>query len=134
MNFLHVFLSFLTLISFTTTKAQDRAPHGLVYENPMAFSPSAYNFFHPNTNPPTTHGSCGESGCAPLPVAATVQSSLAEESKPRNERSEKRVGAGGIAGLIFGFIFVVLLAMGVFYVVTNRRSGSRRESTILPSA
>ncbi|KAI3826496.1 hypothetical protein L1987_00544 [Smallanthus sonchifolius] len=133
MNFLLVFLSFLTIISFTSTKAQDRAPHGLVYENPMAFSPSAYNFFHPKSNPPNIQGSCVESSCAPLPIAATVQSSLAEESKARNEKSESRVGAGGIVGVIFGFIMVVLLAMGVYYVVTNRRGGSRGESTILPS-
>ncbi|KAK1411965.1 hypothetical protein QVD17_32854 [Tagetes erecta] len=128
-----VFLSFQTIISFTTTKAQDRAPHGLVYETPMAFSPSAYNFFHPKSNPPTTSGSCDEFSCAPLPIAATVQSSLDEESKPRNEKSENRVGAGGIVGVLFGFVLVVLLAMGVYYVVTNRRGGSRSESTILPS-
>ncbi|MFS7897720.1 hypothetical protein Hanom_Chr01g00070241 [Helianthus anomalus] len=133
MNFLLVFLSFLAIISSTTTKAQDRAPHGLVYENPTAFSPSAYSFFHPKSNPPSTQGSCDESSCAPLPIAATVQSSLAEESRPRNEKSDNRVGAGAIAGVIFGFIMVVLLAMGVFYVVTNRRGSSRGESTILPS-
>ncbi|XP_076932877.1 uncharacterized protein LOC143598573 [Bidens hawaiensis] len=133
MNSLLVFLSFLTIISLTTTKAQERAPHGLVYENPMAFSPSAYNFFHPKTNPPSIHGSCDESSCAPLPMAAMVQSSLAEESRPRNDKSEDRVGAGAIAGVMFGFIFVVLLAMGVFYVVTNRRGCSKGESTILPS-
>ncbi|KAJ0623631.1 hypothetical protein HanIR_Chr01g0034321 [Helianthus annuus] len=134
MNFLLVFLIFLTIISFTTTKAQDRAPHGLVYENPMAFSPSAYSFFHPKSKPPSTQGSCDESSCAPLPIAATVQSSsLAEESRPKNEKSDNRVGAGAIAGVIFGFIMVVLLAMGVFYVVTNRRGSSRGESTILPS-
>lgn len=131
MNLLLVFLTFLTIISFTTTKAQDRAPHGLVYETPMAFSPSAYNFFHPKSNPPSISGSCDS--CAPLPIAATVQSSLAEESKPRNEKSENRVGAGGIVGVLFGFVLVVLLAMGVYYVVTNRRGGSRSESTILPS-
>ncbi|KAL8204725.1 hypothetical protein R6Q57_010348 [Mikania cordata] len=135
MNFLLVFLSFLLtmIISSNVAKAQERAPHGLVYEHPIAFSPSAYNFFHPKTKPSSIQGSCDESSCAPLPMAATVQSSLAEESKARHETSENRVGAGGIAGLIFGFILVVLLAMGVYYVMSNRRGGSRSESTILPS-
>nr|GEW67335.1 hypothetical protein CTI12_AA411230 [Tanacetum cinerariifolium] len=116
MNFLLLCVSFLTVISFTTTKAQDRAPHGLVYEHPMAFSPSAYTFFHPKANPPSIQDPCEESNCSPLPIAATVESSLAEESRAKNEKSESKVGAGGIMGVIFGFMFVVLLAMGFYYL------------------
>lgn len=133
MNFLLLCVSFLTVISFTTTKAQDRAPHGLVYEHPMAFSPSAYTFFHPKANPPSIQDPCDESKCSPLPMAATVESDLAEESRAKTEKSENRVGAGGIMGVIFGFIFVVLLAMGAYYGVIKHRRNSRRENTILPS-
>ncbi|XP_071688199.1 uncharacterized protein [Rutidosis leptorrhynchoides] len=99
----------------------------------MAFSPSAYNFFHPNAKSPNTKEQCNESSCSPLPMAATVQSNLAEESVSKTEKSKSKVGAGGIMGVIFGFVFVVLLTMGAYYVVTNRKSNLRRESTVLHS-
>ncbi|KVI00216.1 uncharacterized protein LOC112520497 [Cynara cardunculus var. scolymus] len=127
-------LLFVTVISFTTNRAQDRAPHGLAHENPMAFSPSAYDFFHPKVVPPSIQDPCDGSNCAPFPIAATVQSSLAQESRSRYEKNGSKVGAGGIAGVIFGFVFVVLLAMGTYYVVITRRTNSRRKNTVLPSA
>ncbi|XP_023733241.1 uncharacterized protein LOC111881081 [Lactuca sativa] len=126
-------LLFVTIISFTTTQSQERSPHGLVYENPMAFSPSAYNFFHPKANPPTIQNPCDETSCAPLPMAATVQSSLAQESASRNVKSGSKIGAGGVAALIFGFIFMVLVAMGAYFVVTNRRTKMGRNNMVLPS-
>ncbi|KAI3696960.1 hypothetical protein L6452_29616 [Arctium lappa] len=127
-------LLFVTVISFTNNRAQDRAPHGLVYENPMAFSPSAYSFFHPKAVPPSIQDPCDGSHCSPLLIAATVQSSLAQDSRSTNEKSGSKFGAGGIAGVIFGFIFVVLLAMGAYHVVITRRTNSRRKNTVLPSA
>ncbi|KAI3511778.1 hypothetical protein L1887_18936 [Cichorium endivia] len=126
-------LLFVTLISFTTTKSQERSPHGLAYENPMAFSPSAYNFFHPKANPPRIQDPCEESGCSPLPMAATVQSSLAQESASKNEKSGSKIGAGGVAGVIFGFVFVVLVAMGAYFVVSTRRTNLGRKNTVLPA-
>ncbi|KAI3793742.1 hypothetical protein L1987_36364 [Smallanthus sonchifolius] len=119
------FLLILNLLFFTTLGAQDRAPHGLVHDNLMALSPSAYNFFHPNEH------LCEESNCSPLPLAATVQSSLAHESRV----GQAKVGAGCIAAIIFGFVFVILLAMGTYYVVTTRQANLRRNnSTVIPSA
>ncbi|KAL8247327.1 hypothetical protein R6Q59_008543 [Mikania micrantha] len=93
----------------------------------MALSPSAYIFFHPNQQ----LGLCEESNCSPLPFAATVQSSLAHES--RVDRAN--IGAGCIAAIIFGFVFLILLTMGAYYVVTTRRANLRRNSsTVIPSA
>ncbi|KAK9061535.1 hypothetical protein SSX86_018717 [Deinandra increscens subsp. villosa] len=121
------FLLILTLLFVTTLGVQDRAPHGLDHENLMALSPSAYNFFHPNQ----LLGLCEESNCSPLPLAATVQSSLAHESRA----GRAKFGAGFIATIIFGFVFVILLTMGAYYVVTTRRANLRRnKSTVIPSA
>lgn len=120
----------LTLFFFTTSGAQDRAPHGLDHESLTALSPSAYDFFHPNAQL-TVQNPCEESNCSPLPLAATVQSSLAYEST----EGGAKLGAGAIAAIIFGFVFVILLVMGVYYVVNTRRSNLRRNnSTVIPSA
>nr|XP_043634929.1 uncharacterized protein LOC122606025 [Erigeron canadensis] len=123
----------LTLF-FTTSGAQDRAPHGLNHEYIVALSPSAYNFFHPNAQLRVQYP-CEESSCSPMPLAATVQSSLEHESKANGGKDVVNVGAGGIAAIIFSFIFVVILSMGVYYVVTIRRTNlSRNQSTVIPSA
>ncbi|PPD83350.1 hypothetical protein GOBAR_DD19714 [Gossypium barbadense] len=65
-------LSSLALVSIG--RCEERAPHGIAYESPMAFSPSAYDFFHPKTP-------CVASTCSPLPVAAQVDGSKALASK-----------------------------------------------------
>ncbi|KAK7402127.1 hypothetical protein VNO78_14147 [Psophocarpus tetragonolobus] len=96
-------LSLVSLALVSIVIAQERAPHGLVYENPQAFSPSAYDFFHPNET--TT------SKCSPMPLAAEIH-----ESKPSTLKGgRKQLGAGGVSGIIFGVAFVVLLAMGVYH-------------------
>ncbi|KVI09363.1 uncharacterized protein LOC112529816 [Cynara cardunculus var. scolymus] len=113
----------LMLLITTHSRAQGRAPHGLAHEKLVAFSPSAYDFFHPNTQP-----------SSPLPLAATVQSSLAHESRAENNKGGGKVGAGGIAAIIFGFVFALLLAMGVYYVATTRRANLSRNNTVIPAA
>ncbi|KAJ0657312.1 hypothetical protein HanPI659440_Chr14g0563881 [Helianthus annuus] len=119
-----------TLLFYTTLGAQDRAPHGLDHENLIALSPSAYSFFHPNEQL-GLQLPCEESHCSPLPLAATVQSTLAHESRA----GRAKVGAGCIAAIIFGFVFLILLAMGAYYVVTTRRNNLRKNnSTVIPSA
>lgn len=122
-----LFLFSLTVLSISG--AQERAPHGLANEDPVSLSPSAYDFFHPTTKNPNTKNPCGGASCSPLPLAAQVQANEAYASKvstPQNGRS--RVGAGAIAGIVFGFAFVVLSAMGVYYVAVNRRSNSSSKS------
>ncbi|KAF8397687.1 hypothetical protein HHK36_016608 [Tetracentron sinense] len=114
---------------------EGRAPHGLAYLNPRAFSPSAYEFFHPNTSTPDTYVPCAASDCSPLPLAAVVQATEAHQSQlstPKTSRS--RVGAGGIAAILFSFVFVVLLAMGVYYVVITRRANLTRSNSVKPDA
>ncbi|XP_027344072.1 uncharacterized protein LOC113856453 [Abrus precatorius] len=120
-------LSLVSLAIISIVIAQERAPHGLVYENPEAFSPSAYSFFHPNGRKPETKDPCAESKCSPFPLAAQVEATEIHESKastPQNGR--KQLGGGGIAGIIFGVAFVVLLAMGIYHVRVTRRVNMSR--------
>ncbi|KAM7257152.1 hypothetical protein ACFE04_012893 [Oxalis oulophora] len=121
---LFFFFTTLTIVSMAT--AQGRAPHGLVYENPMAFSPSAVDFFHPDTK----KNSCGKSSCSPLPVAAQVHTTQPYESKTSSEKGKSGIGAGGITAIVFGVMLVGLLAMGVHYVVTIRRKKAVEENFV----
>ncbi|XP_057509354.1 uncharacterized protein LOC130791990 [Actinidia eriantha] len=123
-------LIFILLSFLSSTRAQVRAPHGIVYESPMAFSPSTFDFFHRNTKNPGSEDPCVISNCSPLPLAATVASSLAYESRSTQEKGGGQVGAGGVAGIVLGFVCAVLLAMGVYYVVVKRRANLTRNNSV----
>ena len=133
------FTSFLLLLSslalLSIARGQGRAPHGIAYENPMAFSPSAYEFFHPKTQEPDTKNPCAASNCSPLPIAAQVESAKALESKvSTQQKSRHQLGAGGIVGIVFGLAFAVLLAMSVYYVLNTRRANANRANSVQPDA
>ncbi|CAN1837228.1 hypothetical protein LINPERHAP1_LOCUS35023 [Linum perenne] len=123
-------LSFLILISFIfifsssiLVKADDRAPHGIVNENPLTFSStSAADFFRHNTQSHVKKQPC--SGCTPLPVAAHVM----ERPSHNGGSGEHHLNGGSIAGIVAGIGFVVLLAMSVYYVVTTRRANVNKAS------
>ncbi|XWS53271.1 hypothetical protein CRYUN_Cryun11dG0143100 [Craigia yunnanensis] len=116
-------------------RGQDRAPHGIAYENPTYFSPSAYEFFHPKTEEPDTKNPCAASNCSPLLIAAQVEATKELQSKASTQqKSGHRLGAGGIAGIVFGLAFAVLLAMGVYYVLNNRRANANRANSVQPDA
>ncbi|OMO67477.1 hypothetical protein CCACVL1_20504 [Corchorus capsularis] len=135
MNSILLLLSCLSLL-VSIAWGQDRAPHGIAYESPMAFSPSAYEFFHPKTQDPETKIPCASSNCSPLPIAAQVDSAKSLDSKvsTTEQKSRNRLGAGGIAGIIFGLAFAVLLAMGVYYVLNTRRANANRANSVQPDA
>ncbi|XP_022732023.1 uncharacterized protein LOC111286369 [Durio zibethinus] len=131
------FASFLLLLSslalLSIARSQDRAPHGIAYENPMAFSPSAYEFFHPKTQEPDTKNPCAASNCSSLPIAAHVDATKALESKESTaQKSGHRLGSGGIAGIVFGLTFAVLFAMGVYYVHNTRRANANQATSVQP--
>ncbi|CAF1831750.1 hypothetical protein Bca4012_030224 [Brassica carinata] len=103
-----------SLIITNRALAQDRAPHGLAYETPVAFSPSAFDFFHAKPqNQDATLEPCAESGCSPLPVSAKVQgaSEKAQQSEIATMSIGFRsgIGAGGVVGIIFGIVFAVVM-------------------------
>lgn len=118
-------------------KAQERSPHGLAYESPVAISPEAYSFFHPETqkqNTTTSESLCDNnndtsetSGCSRFPTASSVQSNLAHGSlSPPDEEGDRLMGAGGMVGIVLGFAFAIVLAFGVYYVaITRKRNASK---------
>ncbi|XP_062082078.1 uncharacterized protein LOC133788570 [Humulus lupulus] len=128
--------SSLTLM-LSIAMAQGRAPHGLANENPIAFSPSAYDFFHPTKqSKPNKERPCTEFSCSPLPMAAQIEATGEDqESKMVTPHSRQRsLGAGGIAGIVFGLAFAVLLAMSVYYVVVTRQDNTSRAKPAQPDA
>lgn len=130
-------LAIFALLSITIAQDQSRSPHGLTHSTPVAFSPSAFEFFHPNNHQnPSIENPCAASGCPPLHLSATVQSSLAYDSRftPDHYSRGRRITAAGIAGIIFGFVFVAILAMGIYYVLTKRQANMSKSSTVQSEA
>lgn len=130
------FFLFYVLALVFAARAQERAPHGLAFENPVAFSPSAVEFFHPKTQQPNTKKPCEESsGCSPLPLAAEVEAIQTQESEASSsQKVGSRLGASGIAAIVVGLAFAVLVATGGFYVFSTRRANMNRDSSIKPDA
>ncbi|KAL3829185.1 hypothetical protein ACJIZ3_017987 [Penstemon smallii] len=124
-------LLIFTLLSFLSiTGAEDRA-HGLHNESPVALSPEAFAFFHPNALQPSTSNPCHSTGCSSLPLASsTVQSTPAHESASAHRSG---LGAGGIIGIPLGFGFVCLITVGVYYAVIKRRANLRRANLEKPA-
>ncbi|PIN12197.1 hypothetical protein CDL12_15194 [Handroanthus impetiginosus] len=128
-------LVFAILSILSISRAEDRA-HGLTNETPIAISPQAYAFFHPNALPPTTTKPCDSSTkCSTLPLAAvaTVQSTPAHESTSTTT-GDRRVGAGAIAGISLSFVLVCIVGMGVYYVIIKRRANFRKANQEQQSA
>ncbi|KAI3929032.1 hypothetical protein MKX01_029561 [Papaver californicum] len=149
-TFLRCFLFSLSSLYITQAQAQAqaRAPHGLIFENPVAFSPSAYDFFHPNTHTPKAVKPCDESNCAPMSgssafstSSAVVRATPAHESRESttaqgSSSNNKRLvlGAGGISGIVFGFVFAVLSGIGVYYIIITRRTNINRSNSVQPDS
>lgn len=126
---------FSALAIFSISRAQVRAPHGLAYESPVAFAPSAVDFFHPKSREPETKDHCSSSKCSPLPLAAQVEATEAYESKvSTSQKSGSGLTAGGIAGIVVASTFVVLVAMGAYYVAVTRRANVNRANSAQPNA
>ncbi|KAB5540678.1 hypothetical protein DKX38_013652 [Salix brachista] len=124
--FFFFFFSSLTLVCFT--RAQERAPHGLAHENPVAFSPSAVDFFHPRPQEPNGESPCAaSSSCSPLPLPA--QSVVATDQARKISTSQKggnhRLRAGGAAGFVLGVAFAVLLTVAVYHLMVLKMNGMR---------
>ncbi|KAJ0967629.1 hypothetical protein J5N97_024546 [Dioscorea zingiberensis] len=99
---------------------QQRAPHGLAFESPVALSPSAFEFFHPNY-PPN-----GAAANAPLPVSMARADRVVESAWEATKSSGgfRGPGAGGVVATVIGVACVVLVAVGIsyYYLVSKRKS------------
>ncbi|KAI4368776.1 hypothetical protein MLD38_017291 [Melastoma candidum] len=128
---LMIFMSSLAILSLVA--AQDRAPHGLAYENPMAFPPAAYDFFHPDGHQATRNKPCGgSSSCSPLPMAAQV--AKAKESREGPDSGRNRIGAGAVTSIVIGIATVAILAMTVYRVIATRRANAHRSDPVKTEA
>lgn len=105
-----LFLSFSTLTILSIVQVQGRSPHGLTNEKPVAFSPSTYDFFHPTSQRPYANNACDTSNCSPLPISSKIETTEDEENLMSTPNGKTRyIGAGGIAGIMFGLGILVLI-------------------------
>lgn len=114
----YVLLTFLCSLLLSSATS----PHGLAFENPMSFPPSAYEFFHPTVDAPAT---------APLPASSLYPGKTSARAKADAvvggnvfSAPPGRGGAvtGAIAAVVLGLVFVMLVAVVSAYIAIKRRS------------
>jgi predicted metalloprotease len=59
-------------------------------------------------------------------MAAKVETNQKYENKEASQKGGKQIGAGAVGGIIIVVTFVVLLAIGVYYVKVTRQSNMNR--------
>ncbi|KAK9664022.1 hypothetical protein RND81_14G014500 [Saponaria officinalis] len=122
-------LVFLISISlFSSAVAQERSPHGLDHQMPIAFSPSAYEFFHPNAR----RDPCAKSNCSPLPIATQVHKTGPEVGSTNDKTSVLGVGALAIVAPAFVVLIMFCAAMGTYYLATTCRAKSSLTKALAP--
>lgn len=123
---LPVFISFLIITACT---AQDRAPHGLANTSPLAFSPEAYEFFHPNTQG-QSKGGCSAPDCSStLPLAAStaaVQSTPGVAQPAEEGGKKRRRGNHSLVSIPVGLVFALLVGLGAYFVLVARQRNAAR--------
>ncbi|CAH9094501.1 unnamed protein product [Cuscuta europaea] len=122
----------LTLIPHLIA-AQNRSPHGLAYAMPLAISPEAYAFFHPDAQHYNRgrkcNGSSSDSECSPIPAASSIQSNIARDSM--GARSH-RAGAG--AWILIGLAFAALFTLSSFFFLVIKNRNLNKETSLMAKA
>ncbi|KAL0735251.1 hypothetical protein Bca4012_011461 [Brassica carinata] len=125
--------------------AGSRPAHGPAYLNPSAFSPEAYDFFHPKSSLPDnspTRNSPSSPLLSPSPspspsktsnVEADTQGSKFSSEEHTNE-SLREEGRGETVGIVLGVSFAAFLLMGVYFVIKKRRTNITRTIVIQSDA
>ncbi|KAJ0266629.1 Uncharacterized protein HA466_0005990 [Hirschfeldia incana] len=141
----HSLLFFFSCLSMLlcVSIAGSRPAHGPVYLNPTAFSPEAYDFFHPKSslpenNPPRNSHSSPALSPSPSPsktsnVEADTQGSKFSSGEHTNE-SIREDGRGETVGIVLGVSFAAFLLMGVYFVIRKRRANLTRTIVIQSNA
>lgn len=124
---LPVFISFLII---TVCTAQDRAPHGLANTSPLALSPEAYEFFHPNTQGQSSKGGCSAPDCSStLPLAAStaaVQSTPGVAQPAEEGGKKRRRGSHSLVSIPVVLVFALLVGLGAYFVLVARQRNAAR--------
>nr|VDC79202.1 unnamed protein product [Brassica rapa] len=119
--------------------AGSRPAHGPAYSNPSAFSPEAYDFFHPKSslpdnNPPRNSHSLPFLSPSPSPSKASNVEADTQGSKvssdERISESRREEGRGETVGIVIGISFTALLLMGIYFVIKKRLANLTRTITV----
>ncbi|CAA7024997.1 unnamed protein product [Microthlaspi erraticum] len=135
----HSLLFFFSCLSLLlcVSIAGSRPVHGPAYSNPSAFSPEAYDFFHPKSslpdnNPPRNPPS------SPSPSPSPSKTSIVEtdtqgskvSSDEHTSESRREDGRGETVGIVLGVSFTSFLLMGIFFVIKKRHANITRTIVI----
>ncbi|KAL9241237.1 hypothetical protein vseg_015368 [Gypsophila vaccaria] len=124
------FVFLLSVSLFSTGMAQERSPHGLDHQIPMALSPSTYEFFHPNDN--HVHDPCATSNCSPLPLATQVPKMQSEEAESTTKTNALGAGVIAVATPAFAVLIMFCSAMSIYYLATTCRAKSSLTKSLAP--
>ncbi|CAN6806463.1 unnamed protein product [Brassica oleracea] len=142
-NLTHSLLFFSCSLSLVicVAIAGSRPAHGPAYLNPSAFSPEAYDFFHPksslpdNNSPRNSHSlpflspSPSPSPSMTSNVEADTQGSKVSSDEHIGD-SRREEGRGETVGIVLGVSFTALLLMGVYFVIKKRLANLTRTITV----
>lgn len=115
-------------------KLRSSSPHGLFFENPMPFPPSAYDFFHPNANAatpataPLTSLYPGKTSSRARADAAVATSVFSVPS------GHQRIGAAGVAVLVIGLGLAVLVVVVTSFFIIKRHAQTKKTNAAMISA
>jgi hypothetical protein len=132
-----VLLLLFTLILTQAIAQAETSPHGLSSETPIAFSPAAFQFFHPGIIPPHEQRRTAYAPAqAPMMLeqafkGATTGRARADEAVgggciANKTLDQRRLAAGGVAGIVAGVGFFVVTVFGFVYVIIKRRQNVKR--------
>jgi hypothetical protein len=122
-------LLLLPLLGQAEERPTEAHPHGLPYESPLALSPAAYEFFHPNARRDRARQ-------AHAPLGQQLRESVVKGASANVARADQEEGgvapvgtarhgafraAGKVAGVLASAAAVALVALGVAYAVARRR-------------
>uniref|UniRef100_A0A1J3K538 Uncharacterized protein n=1 Tax=Noccaea caerulescens TaxID=107243 RepID=A0A1J3K538_NOCCA len=136
----HSLLFFFSCLSLLlcVSIAGSRPVHGPAYSNPSAFSPEAYDFFHPKSslpdnNPPRNLPSSPSLSPSPSPSASIVDAGTRGSKVSSDEHtseSNREDGRGETVGIVLGISFTSFLLMGIFFVIKKRHANITRTIVI----
>ncbi|KAL4190223.1 hypothetical protein AMTRI_Chr07g74700 [Amborella trichopoda] len=119
------FLFSLLPLAISQDDPMPERSHGLANERPMQLSPQAVGFFNPEKRATPIQSASPPHYLPSKPRATAIE----EDGRVQTRHG---IGAAGVAGIVFSFVFAVLLAIGAYYVVVTRRANTSRAITVTP--
>ncbi|XP_056846505.1 uncharacterized protein LOC108816418 [Raphanus sativus] len=115
--------------------AGSRHAHDPVYLNPSAFSPEAYDFFHPKSslpdnNPPRDSPSSPSPSPSPSKTSNVEADTQGSKFSSEEHKSLREEGRGETLGIVLGVSFAAFILMGAYFVIKKRRANITRTIVI----